>query len=73
MTPVVILHVNAVQALELRDQLRDSGLAQDQDFEWEYRQAVYDDFGYEAAVPRHVTFRFRDPVLATYYQIKWAK
>ncbi len=73
MTPVVILHVNAVQALELRDQLLAAELAQDQDFEWEYRQAEYDNFGHEAVVPRHVTFRFRDPVLATYYQIKWAR
>ena len=42
MTPVRILHVNAVQALELRDQLTDAGLVQDRDFEWEYRQAEYD-------------------------------
>jgi hypothetical protein len=73
MTPVVILHVNAVQALELRDQLRDSGLVQDQDFEWEYHQAAYNNMSFEAVEPRHVTFRFRDPVLATYYQIKCAR
>jgi len=71
MTPIVILHVNAVQALELRDQLRDAGLIQDQDFEWEYRQAEYDNFSYNAVVPRHVTFRFRDAALATYYSLKW--
>jgi hypothetical protein len=71
MTPIVILHVNAVRALELRDQLRDAGLIQDQDFEWEYRQAEYDNFSYNAVVPRHVTFRFRDAALATYYSLKW--
>jgi hypothetical protein len=71
MTPIVILHVNAVQALELRDQLQDAGLIQDQDFEWEYRQAEYDNFSYNAVVPRHVTFRFRDAALATYYSLKW--
>lgn len=71
MTPIVILHVNAVQALELRDQLQDAGLIQDQDFEWEYRQAEYDNFSYDAVVPRHVTFRFRDAALATYYSLKW--
>ena len=71
MTPIVILHVNAVQALELRDQLRDAGLIQDQDFEWEYRQAEYDNFSYNAVVPRHVTFKFRDAALATYYSLKW--
>jgi hypothetical protein len=71
MTPVKILHVNAVRALELRDQLEDSGLIQNQDFEWEYRQAEYNSDSYEAVVPRHVLFRFRDPALATFWQLKW--
>ena len=71
MTPVKILNVNAVRALELRDQLQDAGLVMNQDFEWEYRQAVYDNFSYDAVVPRHVTFRFRDAALATYYSLKW--
>ena len=73
MTPVQILHVNAVRALELRDQLLDAGLVQDQDFEWAYQQAEYDNFSYDAVVPRHVMFRFQDPRLATYYQLKWAQ
>lgn len=75
MTPVRILHVNAVQALELRDQLLDVGLVMNQDFEWEYRQAEYDLnvlFG-SAVTPRQVIFRFQDPMLATYYQLKWAQ
>ena len=75
MTPVRILHVNAVQALELRDQLTDAGLVMDRDFEWEYRQAEYDLnvlFG-SAVTPRQVIFRFQDPMLATYYQLKWAQ
>ena len=71
MTPVKILHVNAIRALELRDQLEDSGLIQNQDFEWEYRQAEYNSDSYEAVVPRHVLFRFRDPALATFWQLKW--
>jgi hypothetical protein len=72
MTPVVILNVNAVRALELRDQLQGSGLIQDQDFEWEYRQAEYNSDSYEAVVPRHVMFRFRDAALATFWQLKWS-
>ena len=71
MTPVVIPNVNAVRALELRDQLQDSGLIQDQDFEWLYQQAEYDTFSFIAVVPRRVTFRFRDPALATFWQLKW--
>lgn len=73
MTPVEILHVSAVRALELRDQLLAAGLVQDQDFEWAYYQAEYDNFSYEAAVPKHVAFRFQDAKLATYYQLRWAQ
>jgi len=72
MVPVKILHVTVVAALELRDQLLSAGLVQNQDFEWEYRQAEYETFG-SAVSPRQVEFRFRDPVLATYYQLKWAQ
>ncbi len=72
MTPVVVLHVGAVRALELRDQLLDAGLIMNRDFEWEYHQAEYDGFSYEAVVPRHVKFNFQDDMLATYYQLRWA-
>jgi hypothetical protein len=73
MVPVKILHVGAVAALELRDQLTDAGLIQDHDFEWEYHQAEYDGSSFQAVMPRHVIFRFQDPKLATYYQLKWAQ
>lgn len=73
MTPMKILHVTAIQALELRDQLTTAGLVQNQDFEWEYHRAEYDNFSFDAAVPRHVVFRFQDPGLATFYQLKWAQ
>ena len=72
-TTVKILHVGAVLALELRDQLTDAGLVQDRDFEWEYHQAEYDGSSFQAVMPRHVVFRFQDPKLATYYQLKWAR
>jgi len=73
LTTVKVLHVNAVRALELKDQLLNAGLIMDRDFEWEYQQAEYDDSGFEAVTPRHVVFRFWDAKLATYYQLLWAK
>jgi hypothetical protein len=72
LTPITILHINAVRALELRDELLDAGLGQDRDFEWEYHQAQYDNFSYDAVTPRHVVFRFQDAKLATYYQLRWS-
>jgi len=72
-TSVKILLVGAVLAVELRDLLTDAGLSQDRDFEWEYHQAEYDGSSFQAVMPRHVIFRFQDPKLATYYQLKWAR
>lgn len=71
MHPVVVLHVNAVRALELRDQLLAHGLIQDRDFRWHYQQATYDNDGYTAVNPRQVRFDFTDPALATFFSLKW--
>lgn len=71
-TVVKILHVNAVRVLELRDELVAAGLIQDQDFEWEYHQAEWDGSSFQAVSPRHAVFRFQNPALATYYQLKWS-
>lgn len=71
MTAIEILHTSVATALGLKDQLAAEGLILDQDFEWAYHQAVYDNFSARAVVPRRTIFRFRDPMLATYYQLKW--
>ena len=73
MHPVVVLHVNAVRALELRDELLRHGLIQDRDFSWEYHQATYDNDGFFAVNPRQVKFNFCDPALATFFKLKWVK
>lgn len=73
MYPVKVLHVNAVRALELRDQVLDHGLIQEQDFTWAYSQATYNynDDGFSAVTPRQVEFRFQDPAMATFFSLKW--
>jgi hypothetical protein len=40
------------------------------DFKWEYHPAVWD--GFTRKRQKHVMFSFRDPALATFYQLKWA-
>ena len=72
MTSIQLLHIGAVRALELRDQLLAVGLVQNQDFEWAYYQPTYDNFCSDAVSPRRVEFRFRDAKLATFYQLLWA-
>lgn len=73
MTSIEILHASVATALELKDQLKAAGLVIGQDFEWAYHQAEYDNFSAYDMVPRYVVFRFQDPRLATYYQLKWAQ
>jgi hypothetical protein len=54
----------------LKDQLVRDGLIMDADFEWEYHPAVWD--GFTRKRQKHVMFSFRNPALATFYQLKWA-
>jgi len=62
-----------MQAVELKNYLVSQGLVMNQDFEWHYRKAYWDDFSGEAVRPQHAEFVFRDPVLATFYQLRWSK
>ena len=61
----------ANMALELVDQLRQSGLVMGQDFVWQYQKSGYSEGNKH--VPASVTFEFRDPALATFYQLKWSR
>lgn len=73
MTSIEILHIGVLSALEMKQQLQTAGLVMDQDFEWSYYQAEYDNFSACAVTPKRVVFSFQDSKLATYYQLKWAQ
>ena len=66
---VVITDIEPIEALWLKDQLIQDGLVIDIDFEWEWHPSYWDGFTQER--PKHVTFIFRSPSLATFYQLKW--
>lgn len=68
-----IEHIGPVEAIELKNQLLKDGLNINQDFEWEYRQATYDNNGFSAVSPRQATYTFFDASLATFYQLKWSR
>lgn len=64
--------IEVFDAIDLKNQLILSGLIVDQDFEWAWITADYDQFtGWTRQ--KHAEFRFRDPALATFYQLKWAR
>ena len=73
MHTVRIEHIAPMAAVGLKNQLTASGLVIDQDFTWRYTQARYDNDGYSAVTPKQVTFEFRDPAMATFYQLKWLR
>lgn len=71
MQRVVFEHISATEAIGFKDQLLNDGLVMNRDFTWAYHQPEYDNDGYMAVTPRMVVFNFEDPVLATFYKLKW--
>ena len=67
---VILSDIEPIEAMWLKDQLVQDGLIMDADFEWEYRPTYSDGFSGEER--HHARFSFRDPALATFYQLKWA-
>ena len=66
----MLLDVFPHEAIALKDQLLAAGLDQGKDFTWAYSSAEYDNFS-SAGRNRRTVFRFSDPAVATFYQLKW--
>ena len=67
---IVIVDCSAWQGIEYKYQLVDDGLVVDQDFEWTWVASEYD--GFTKSQLRHAIFKFRDPVVAGFYRLKWS-
>ena len=67
------LNCGTQQALAYKYQLDADGLVVNQDYEWRYQKPVYDEFAWADSEVSNVTFTFRNPALATFYQLKWAR
>jgi hypothetical protein len=66
---VYVSPVTAWHALELVAQLRQVGLITHEDFSWCYHKPQWNST--DGTVPGSVMFEFRNPTLATFYQLKW--
>jgi hypothetical protein len=66
---VVLDHLSANEALELKQKLDQAGLSMGQDYEWAYCPSRYD--GFYTPRPRHAIFSFRDEATATFFRLKW--
>ena len=69
----VRLDCGSQEALALKYQLDADGLTINQDYTWVYQKPVYNDFAWTNSEISHVTFTFRNPAMATFYQLKWAR
>lgn len=71
MYPVVIYHVNANTAIDIKNMLLADGLDMNKDFTWRYQKAQWDNFSHDAVVAEHVQFNFVHEHLAVFYSLKW--
>ena len=67
---VILRDITLIEIFQLKDQLIRDGLIMNEDFEWAYHPSQWDGFTQER--PKHTVFSFRDPALATFYQLKWS-
>ena len=71
-TCVTLVDVGPYQAIDLKRHLEQTGLVMGDDFDWQFVPSHDDGFS-GINPPRHVNFYFRDPALATFYQLKWGQ
>ena len=72
MHTVRVHNIEVVAAIDLKNQLLQAGLVIEQDFEWAWITAEYNNVeGWTRQ--KHAEFRFRDPALSTFYQLKWVR
>jgi hypothetical protein len=71
MARVQLPAMQVLDALSLKSQLEAAGLRINHDFEWAWYPRRWDNM--TGNTPGFVEFRFQDPALATFYQLKWAK
>ena len=72
MHTIRVSNIEVFDAIALKNQLLLAGLVIDQDFEWAWITADYNDV--EGWIRhKHAEFQFQDPALATFYRLKWAQ
>ena len=71
MHTVRVHNIEVYDAIDLKNRLIQDGLIMDRDFKWTWITAEYNDVkGWTRQ--KHAEFEFRDPALATFYQLKWS-
>lgn len=64
---------NAREAMDFLDLVKQHGLIIEQDFSWSFVPSKYDGYNEDTHTQPLVEFMFRDPAIATFFQIKWTQ
>ena len=73
MIEVVVKHLQPSEVIELVRELRSQGLVQGKDFDFAFRQAKYNNDGWEAVTPGQTVFSFYSEKYATLFALKYGK
>ena len=67
----VTLYIDAKRTMEIGYELRSNGWVQGTDFDYAYYKAEYDNFSYEAVIPKRAVFTFYNDSNASYFMLRW--
>ena len=74
MNSITITKISAQEALALKADLDQSGLAVNHDYTWRFQPVKYNnDFSMYAVEESQVLFEFADPAMAVFFRLKWIK
>ena len=74
MNVITISKITAANALLFKAELDRDGLVVNTDYTWRFQPVKYNnDFSMYAVEESQVRFEFADPVVASFYRIKWTR
>lgn len=72
MIAVNLKKVDVNRIMEIVRELREMGWVQGQDFDFAYRQAQYDNNGWQEVTPKQTMFTFYNEKYASFFLLKYA-
>ena len=71
MKEFVLKHKKPIEIIDIVHSMREAGMVQGTDFDFDYNKSSYDDSGWEAVAPEHTVFKFYEERWATWFALRW--
>lgn len=68
---IVLQYKKPSEIIEIVKEMRDAGMIQHKDFDFQYNQAKYQDWSGDFVAPEHTVFIFYEEAHATWFTLKW--